>query len=107
MTGNELFPKKILAVALLFFAFLSLQPLQIAFAASEKKPETQSGWNWKEFLLGKEEPTISEQVPPLSVSVVASRFPVLKTELENVPWNVSYKSEEDLEMTHSRTFQDA
>jgi outer membrane receptor protein involved in Fe transport len=77
--------------------------------STEKSSQTEveSSWSLKEFLLGKEVPSESEQVPPLAVTVVASRLPSFKTPFDYIPANVSYKSEEDLELVHPRTFQDS
>ena len=44
---------------------------------------------------------------PLTVNVVASRLPSATENINDVPSNVTYKSSEELSLTHPLTFQDA
>ncbi len=44
---------------------------------------------------------------PLTVNVVASRLPSATKNINDVPSNVTYKSSEELSLTHPLTFQDA
>ncbi len=96
-----------------FFGLVITQPVAYSEPAEpqvkpqNKKTEVESGWSFSNFLLGKEVPSLSEQVTPVSVNVIASRIPELQTPFDHIPANVSYKSEEDLELAHPRTFQES
>ncbi len=89
----------------LFLVLCTLLVPAVGFSA-EAEPD-QEGFNFKKFLLGEEIPPESKQAPPVEVTVVASRLPSFKTLFDEIPANVSYKSKEDLALTHPRSFQDS
>ncbi len=115
MCGNELFLKKtnqfLKILSLLTVAVSFAFPIRASAIASdpdkENITEVESSWNLKDFLLGKEVPSLSEQVAPVTVNVIASRISELQTPYDYIPANISYKSEEDLELAHPRTFQES
>ena len=73
---------------------------------SEQKEKEKSKFSIPDFLIGssKEEKNIATLQP---VTVIASRLPSFRTQLTDIPANVTFKSKEDLEQSNPHTFQDA